>query len=148
MKQKQKINEVIYLTLLPWLSEYQVVAVSFQNNEEIVYKLVSVPSCRTYCPFFCQLYDVDYFFIVFNFSALNIKFAACSISSAAHQNSSATFWAYSVPDTTCCFFKLPYTLIVAANLSGDTKHMSIKSTEESYYLLKPLFILTAPARAL
>ena len=79
---------------------------------------------------------------------LNAKFAACSISSAAHQNSLAAFWAYSVPDIICCLSELPYTFIVDANLSDDMKCMFTKSAEELYYLLKPLFILTAPARVL
>ena len=60
----------------------------------------------------------------FNLSALNAKFAACSISSTACQNSSAIFWAYSVPDTTHCFSELSYTLIIAVNLSGDIKCIS------------------------
>ena len=147
MKQKQKVNVVIYQTLLLWLSGYQVVTVSFWDSEEIVYKFASVPFYKICYPFFCQLYSIDCLFI-FNFSALNVKFAVFSISSAAHQNSSAIFWVYNVSDTIHCLSKLLYALIIAADLSGDTKHISIKFAEESYYLLKLLFILTAPTRAL
>ena len=138
---------VIHQTLLLWLSEYQIVAISFWDSEGIVYRLVSVPFCRICCPFFCQLYGVDCLF-VFNLLMLNVKFAACSISSAACQNSSATFWVYSVSDITCCLSELLYVLVIAADLSGDMKHIFIKSAEELYYLLKLLFILAAPARVL
>ena len=119
MKQKQKMNVMIHQTLLLWLSEYQIVAVSFQNNEGIVYRLVSVPFYRICCSFFCQFGSINCFF-VFNLLISNVKFAAFSISSAAHQNSSATFWVYSVPDTTYCLFKLLYALIITADLSNDT----------------------------
>ena len=148
MEQKQKVNVMIHQTLLLWLSEYQVVAVSFWNSEGIVYKLVSVPFCRICCLFFCQLCGVDCLFVVFDLLVLNIKFAACFIDSAACQNSSATFWAYSVSDTTHCLSELLYAFIIAADLPGDMKHMFIKSAGELYYLLKPLFILAASVRAL
>ena len=138
---------VIHQTLLLWLSGYQVVAVSFQSSEEIVYRLALVPSCRIYCSLFYQFCSVDCLF-VFNLLMLNVKFAVCSISSAAHQNSSVIFWAYSVPDTIHCFSELLYTFIIAVNLLGDIKHIFIKFTEELYYLLKPLFILTASVRVL
>ena len=148
MIQKQKMSIIIHQTLLLWLSEYQVIAISFQNNKEIVYKFILEPFYRICCPLFCQLCDIDCLFVVFNLSASNIKFAVCFIGSAAHQNNSATFWAYSVSDTICCFFKLLYALVIAADFPDDTKCMFIKSAGELYYLLKPLFILTASAKAL
>ena len=142
-----KVIVMIHQILLLWLSEYQVVAVSFQSNKRIMYRFASVPFCRIYCFFFCQFCGVDCLF-VFDFLMLNVKFAVCSISSAAHQNSSATFWVYSVSNTICCLSELLYALIVAADFPDDTKCVFIKSAEESYYFLKSLFILTAPARVL
>ena len=79
---------------------------------------------------------------------LNVKFAVDSISSAVYQNSSATFWVYSVSDTTCYFSELLYALIVTVNFSGDIKCVFIKSAEKFYYLLEFLFILTASVRVL
>ena len=148
MKQKQKMNVIIHQILLLWLSEYQVVAVFFQNSKRIVYKFASVPFCRICCSFFCQLCDVDCLFVIFDLLMSNIKFAVCSINSAAYQNSLATFWVYSVPDTICCLFKLLYTFVVTADLSDDIKHMFIKFIEKLYYFLKSLFILTALTKVL
>ena len=141
------MNVMIHQTLLLWLSGYQIIAVSFQNSERIVYKFASVPFCRIYCSFLCQLCSINCLFI-FNLSASNVKFAACFIDSAAHQNNSAIFWVYNVPDTICCFSELLYALVITADLLGNTKHMSIKSAGKSYYFLKPLFILAAPTRVL
>ena len=55
-----------------------------------------------------------------NFILMVQGFAADSISSAACQNSLAILWAYSVFDTTYCFFKLLYAFIIAADLPDET----------------------------
>ena len=68
MKQKQRTKVIIHQTLLLWLSEYQVIAISFQSNEEIVYKFVSGPFCKICCSFFSQLCGIDCFFVFWPFS--------------------------------------------------------------------------------
>ena len=79
---------------------------------------------------------------------LNVKFIIYSIDSAACQNNSATFEAYSVSDTIYYFFKLLYAFIITVNLSNNTKCVFIKFIKKLYYLLKSLFIFTASVKVL
>ena len=151
MKQKQKAKMVVHQTLLLWLPEYQIVAISFQNSEEIVYKLASGLSCRTCCPLFCQLCSVDCLFI---FQPFSIE---CQICSLFYQLCCSPKQFSNLLSLQCPWHNLlPFQTAVCSHHScwpsrwhkTRIQCIAIKSTGELYYLLEPLFILTAPARAL